>query len=680
MTESQEQVINIMKSEFGTLSNIQEFIDMVGISSDDKLPAVCEALEKAWENRDYVAPVLPPIDKEKFSFSVPGTKASIKPVLKKMEKGLPTPVYNQFVRLNDGKQKHDPEQFEETMGALISKTFQQTECSWHEMYTVYETAAMQFSVPDSSTALIDLISRVYTEYKYDFDMAKYKASCVTAEVTNSILVDKAARLDAWAEVAQRVQQCEALCKVFPWIPALDLSTDEAAEALALIVCVKVDQKKHLLLDPETLQYSFEARDKDEVIIFIRKQTQYQNPLCQLTFMKEDEKTGDLIEKPVARGDLYENHLTISQYAEFDLRASDNYELSRQGKQIGVKQSGISRSHPEAVYSETCNTWLEKLTGEFYDMTCVWVAHSTDFGTALPAYSILGHPNVGKSLLMLAIKAQFKCAEAWMTPISFEEETFSGALLTLPFIVADDGGLEITAQNRESWKDKFKGYVTQSAWTINQKYGGIITMEGHIRSYCAFNQDKPHVRKLFNVMNDALGQRIFDVSVPDENVEWLESMFQCVDCYGEENPVNAWLGIDGILTKHVAWLIENKDSFPVPSKTGRWGNMRDYVFKGALASTKTEQLILEFVKNSVNDNTSYCRKVTRKEETLLFFNIRVMLEAFRMESGQRNTSEKDIKDLLTGLGAYNTGLSIDGKTVRQWRIQIEVYNDITEEEE
>jgi len=665
MTRIQEALIAEAKKSF-LFDKTEEYIELIkSTDNNEKLKEIFTALEDAYKHRDYTPPALPPIEKEVFEFEVPSKKVSIASLLKKMEKELPAPVFNQFMRLKDGKLKLSPDEFPDVMRRLIHKTFLKTDCTAHEAFFAFEVPAMQFGLVQADSTLMELISNVYTEYKFKSETDKYNSECESKEKDNTLVEENEAKISSWKEAAERVLEDELMLEVFPWIEECSIDDDDIADKLARLTCIKVDKEKHLLLDINTLKYTFEARDREEATIYISQQAQYQNPLCILEVLKED-KDGDLVKKKVPKGEIYENHLTIAQFTSYDLRAPHKYEISRDREKVGILQSGVTLANIEPKFCEECNLWISLMTADKFDEVQAWIANSFNFSVPLPVLSLLGPPNTGKSLLMLAIQEQIKNPEAALTPVLYEESGFNGALLTNPFIVADDGGLFVTPENRDLWLDRFKRYVTNSAWSVNPKYGGQTTLSGHVRAYCAFNRDKPHIRSLFHAENEALGQRIFDVEVPEENLDQIVELFRTCDVLGDKDKDDRWLQ-EGKLTRHVAWLIQNRDKFPVLDGTGRWGNMTEYKFKGAVASTNGQQLMLEFLQNSVADNASYSRLREIRGVNYVLFDIRTLQEAFKMSSGDRKVTEKCFKDMFGSLGIENKVTSIEGKSMRVWRI-------------
>ena len=676
MDEIKQKIIAKIEKDF-VFKQTQEYIGLVQSASDtDQIKNILSALEEAYKNKDYIAPALPPIKKEIFEFEVPSKKVSIVALLKTMEKNLRPAVFNKYMKLRDGKLKLNPEDFGDNLSKLIKDTFKVSDCTAYECYYAFEVPAMQFGLSDSSKALIELISSEYTEYRFAKDTEAYNKECEKKEATNKVVEEDNLKETEWEKVAKRVLEDESLTEAFPVIKEWSLLDEDITEKMARLCCIRVDAKRHLLLDTDTLKYTFEARDKEEAIIYMGEQHQYINPLCIIKEKKED-KDGDLVWRNLSDAELYKRHLTIAQFTNYDLRSPHKYEITRDCKRIGVNQSGVTRADIEPVFYEECDKWIRLMATDKYDEVLSWIAHSLDFSVPLPVLSLIGPPNTGKSLLFLAIQEQIKDAEAPLTPTEYHESGFNGALLTNPFIVADDGGIEVNTRNRNLWLDRFKRYVTHSSWSVNPKYGGQTTLHGHIRSYCAFNMDKPHIRSLFHLKNEALGQRIFDVEVDKENLDEIIKLFQEYDVLGEKDLEDRWLN-NGKLTKHVSWLIKNRIDYPVPTGTGRWGNMVDYQFTGAIAATQSQQLMLEFLVNSVADQQTYCRIIDYKKSKHIMFSLRTLVDAYKMISGDRKTSEKDFKEMLVSIGANNCVIRMEGKTVRGWVIPYAKFVEVTSE--
>ena len=680
MDEIKKKIIARIRTQF-MFEKTEEFVALVSSCKEQsELKPILQALEKAWENRDYTPPALPPIEKEVFEFEVPTKKVAVIGIIKKMEKELRPAVYNKYLKLVNGKISLEPEDFAENLGKLIRDTLKVTDCTAVESFYVFEKPAQQFGIEEFKKPLMDLISSEYTEYRFKKDTEDYKKECNKKEGTNKQIEEEKAKRSEWELVAIRVLEDEHLISVFPEIENWNILDDDIATKMARLVCVKVNKDKFLLMDPKSLKHTFEVNSKDDVIHYIATQDQYVNPLCITEETKED-KQGDLVTRPLSDIDLFRKHHKIIQETSYDLRSKHNHELARietrEGMKLSVKQSGVKRAVIDPKFYEECDEWLRIISGESYEGIMAWTAHSLDFGVALPILSFLGPPNAGKSLLMMAIQEQLADAEAPLTPVMFEESGFSGELITNPFIVADDGGISITPENRELWTDRLKKYVTDNNRSVNPKYGKKTTLKGNIRSYCAFNHDKQHIRKLFYVPNPALGERVFDVEIPENLKKTLDEFFIKWDVLGEKDRSNLWLQ-GGKLTRHVAWIIENKADYPVPVGTGRWGNMVGYHYVGELATTRSQQLMLEFLVNSVSDNQSYCRLIDHKESKYIMFNIRTLTEAYKMISSDRKVSEKDFREMIVSLGTKNTPIRIEGKPTSKWILSHDKFLKITAE--
>lgn len=664
MSPLQEKLIQTARDQY-QYKETEEFVELFKSTEDQEtLRTYFKALRDGYERRDYVPPASRPPEKVEYDFEVPNTNLSTKTITQRMEKKLSSAEYNQFMQLSDAKQKLESSDFTPVMARLISQTLDKIDCTAHQLFYVFRSAAMQFGLTDSESSLMGIINKIYTEYKHHKDTEEWKLTNQKAELSNQVAEESNDKYTSWKDVALRVIKDKSLTKVFPFLNNLDLEDKNSVDILAHIVCIKVSKEKHLLLDPKTLKYTFEVRDSSEVITLISQQFQYKNPLCIISREIMD-KDDNLRTVPVPKGELYDMHVMITQYTEIDLRAPVKYELALTDDQLGVKQSGVTRAKIDQVYSEDCDLWMRKAFGTYYEKIRCWVAHCLDFNKPLPVLSIIGPPNTGKSLLIGAVQEQIKDAEANLTPVSYHESGYNGALLSNPFIVADDGGLVVTPDNRELWKDRFKNYVTHSSWAVNPKYGGQTTLHGHLRCYCAFNKDKPHVRAMFNEKNDALGQRIYDVEILEDDAQAIVDMFDRLDVLGDNDQESRWLK-NGHLTKHVAWLIAHKDKYPVPNGTGRWGNLSDYKFIGAVATSKTDQLILEFLEESLEDNAPFCRRHTDSGTKYIDVHIKTFMDAFKDKSRLANTSKQEGIDILKNLGASDTSSRMNGQVRTVWR--------------
>ncbi|MCM8530061.1 MAG: DUF5906 domain-containing protein [Lentisphaeraceae bacterium] len=684
MTELQTKVTAIANERFHDLPNLDEFLKLILITPDDKMREVCEALEKAYERKDYVPPSLKPIEKTVFNFEVPSKKVSTISVLKKMEKEFTGPMFNQYSRLNDAKQKLEQDDFDRVMSRLIRETFKKTDCTAHEAFFVFETCAMQFGLREASKSLIDLISSIYTDYKYEKDFSQYKKYNEIAEEKNQLIESENEKRSDWRTVAERVISDENMTAVFPWLKNLELDDKDTPEALAKLVCLSLPDSIHLLLDPETLKYTHVRNHEREVTSALldshKVYGEYRNPLVLTTMVVED-KDGNLIKRRVSKADLYNNHTTDVQQSEVDLTVPHSFEVKRANRHghsvLCVKRSGVSLAGIEPVFNEQCDEWLRALTGTNYIKVMAWVANSMDFGIPLPVLSFLGYPETGKSLLIKAIEQQMYCPEASITPEGLFEGQFNGAIATNGFCVADDGGLTITSENRELWEDRFKQWITKDMWTCNPKYGRQFNVKGYLRCYTAHNIEKPHVRKLFfrsATEGAPLGERILEIEVKESFAQSIKEMFKSWDITGENNSDNRWLGVEGHLTKHVAWIIANKSKFPVSTATGRWGNMEGYVFKGFAFEGKKGALVERFFRDYLDESEEFFSSNILKRyqpDDFLYVKVRQLTKEINMKyelTGARTLLEYELKDILESChvearsGSRNGVVSPDDRSV------------------
>ena len=270
---------------------------------------------------------------------------------------------------------------------------------------------------------------------------------------------------------------------------------------------------------------------------------------------------------------------------------------------------------------------------------------------MPILSFVGAPNTGKSLLVKSLSELFEHAEASITPDILFGEDFNGAILSNPFVVADDGGFTIDASNKALWTDHLKQFISKNRWSVNPKFGKQLSLIGYLRGYFAFNHDKQHVRSLFTTENEALGQRVLDVEVPTENVKKLSNMFRDLDVYGEKDPRNTWLGQEGKLTQHIMHIIENKDKYPLPSINGRWGNMVGYKFIGKLATTKDNQVVIDFLQESVENRCSFTAPM-EEDQDLIKIHLKDFLSELKEYDKKGRFTRTAVVEVLQSLGAIN----------------------------
>jgi hypothetical protein len=418
-----------------------------------------------------------------------------------------------------------------------------------------------------------------------------------------------------------------------------------------------------------MSYSIRVSDKDSVLLWLKgvdTGQEYRNPLVITTTHKQNEE-GDWVVKQVSLNDLFFNHATPVSETEVDLNTQGMYEPVRNKHGgITVKMSGTRSNDITPVYSADCEAWMRKITNVEYDKVMSWVANSTDYGLALPIFSIIGGPNTGKTLLQKAILEQLENPGACLSPAAQFEEPFNGELVTNPFLLADDGGINIDPSNRDKWKDRLKQFITLDKWKINVKYGGQYTMKGFLRCYCAFNKDQPAIRSLFNVVNPALGTRILDIEVSDTDAKYITDKFESKqwDAYGEDSG-RKWLGEEGELVQHVSWIIANKHNYKVPERTGRWGNLGEYKFKGSVASNRREEVIYELLQTFIDRGSKYCLLVG---DTLVIDPDQTV-SAFKMENNKHDFLRKDLTEILSALGGTYKNTRTGKEQKRMWHIPV-----------
>ena len=472
-----------------------------------------------------------------------------------------------------------------------------------------------------------------------------KASVVKKEIYSE---------DPWVDLLIRVQKNEELIKIFPHLKNIDPTKDlgEAEEQLGSIMCVGIDDNRFVFLDPRTLEYSYCVGSVQSTHLTLaqsnKKYHEYFNPGITHTFTVTDSE-GNVKEKKRTKDSLFSTHVRTANKRIVDITAPCGYALTRDKSKLVVRESGLELLDVKAKHHQVCEDWLKLLTGEHYDVVATWLAHSLDFSKAMPILSFIGAPNTGKSLLVKALSELFEHAEASITPDTLFGEDFNGAILSNPFVVADDGGFTIDSTNKELWTDRLKQFISKNRWSVNPKFGKQLSLIGYLRGYFAFNHDKQHVRSLFSTENVALGQRILDVEVPTENVKKLSNMFRDLDVYGEENPNNTWLGQDGKLTQHLVHIIQNKDKYPLPSINGRWGNMVGYKFVGKLATTKDNQVVIDFLQESVENGCSFSRPI-EEDADLIRVHLKDFLAELKEYDKKGRFTRTAVIEVLRSLGA------------------------------
>ena len=474
--------------------------------------------------------------------------------------------------------------------------------------------------------------------------------------------------DPWADLLFKIQKQPNLIKVFPHISKISLDDfAQAVDQLGSIMCIGIDDNRYVFLDPITLQYSYCVPTVQAAHLTLaqsrREYSEYFNPGISHTKMQMTAE-GEVKEKNRTKEDMFNVHVRQANKRIVDITAVNGFDLSRDKGKLVIRESGLERLDVNPVFHDICDEWLRLLTGEQYDQVITWIAHSTDFSKALPILSFVGAANTGKSLLVKALSELFEHAEASITPDVLFDSDFNGELLSNPFVVADDGGFTIDAFNKDQWTDRLKQFLSRSTWSVNPKYGKKTTLIGYLRAYFAFNHDKQHVRSLFTAKNEALGQRILDVEVPDSSRKRLGVIFKTLDVYGENDLKNRWLGQEGKLSEHLTYIITNKRKYPLPSINGRWGNLTDYKFKGTLTTTKDNQVILDFILESVENRCSFC-KPKEDNQDIIQIETKAFLKELKLYDGKGRFTRGSVLDVLKPLGG--TSKASNGR--RWWEFSL-----------
>ena len=460
--------------------------------------------------------------------------------------------------------------------------------------------------------------------------------------------------DPWVDLLIRVQKNKELTRIFKHLKKIDPTKDltEAEEQLGSIMCIGIDDNRYVFLNPETLEYSYCVGSVQAAHLTLaqsnKKYHEYFNPGIIHTRTVTDSE-GNVKEKKRTKEDIYTTHVRTANKRIVDITANCGFALSRDKGKLVVRESGLELVDVKATHHQICEDWLRLITGDEYEKVVTWIAHSTDFGTAMPILSIIGAPNTGKSLLVKALGELFEHSEASITPDTLFDEPFNGAILSNPFVVADDGGFTIDSTNKELWTDRLKQFLSRNSWSVNPKFGKQVSLIGYLRAYFAFNHDKQHVRSLFTTPNEALGQRVLDIEVPAENVKKLTNMFRDLDVYGENNIENRWLGPNGKLTEHITHLIQNKHKYPLPSINGRWGNMVGYKFVGKLATTKDNQVVIDFFQESLENRCSFCPVCEEDPDIVRVYTQEFLAELKEYDKKGRFT-RNTVAEVMQSLGA------------------------------
>ena len=472
--------------------------------------------------------------------------------------------------------------------------------------------------------------------------------------------------DPWTNLLFRIQKDPEITEVFPYVKDIDPNDPAAREKLAGVMAISIDDNRHIFLDPKTLKYSYAVGSAQGAhVTLAQASTEYAEFYSAgiVHSYEHENAKGEIVEKKYNQTDMYSKHVRLAQKRILDLTAESGFAISRDKEKLVVRESGLELLDIKPTFHECCDQWLKLLSGSEYTNVVTWVAHSINFSRALPILSFVGSPNTGKSLLISAISKMFEHAEASITPDELFDSQFNGQIMSNPFVVADDGGLSVDWDTKEKYKDRLKQFITSNKWAVNPKFGKQTTLIGYLRCYCAFNQDKDHVRSLFDEKNPALGQRILHVNVPEINDKNLEQMFIDEDVYGEKSSENMWLGETGKLTQHLCWIINNKDKYALPALTGRWGNLTDYEYRGKLAANKDSQIILDFIKECIEEGGT---NHTSIKEDIAQIRLNPFLEALKDYDKKGRYSRTQISDVLKALG----GEYKRSRSGRWWELNIE----------
>ena len=512
--------------------------------------------------------------------------------------------------------------------------------------------------------LNEIITNVYKNYAHVDNLEAFVKTIQQSENIEEVketleLLEKASKAepqkkseDPWANLLLNVQKHPKLLKVFPHISKVTLDDiNKAREELGSIMCIGIDDNRYVFLDPVTLQYSYCVPTVQAAHLTLaqskKEYSEYYNPGISHTAVVLD-KDGNPTEKKRTKEDIFNTHVRQASKRIVDISAESGFDVSRDKGKLVIRESGLERLDVKPVFHEICDEWLKLLCGDQYDKVMIWVAHSTDFSKALPILSLIGAPNTGKTLLVKALSELFEHAEASITPDVLWDSDFSGELLSNPFVVADDGGFTVDSSNKDQWTDRLKQFISRSTWSVNPKYGKKVTLIGYLRGYFCFNHDKQHVRSLFTSRNEALGQRILDVEVPDVSRKRLKKMFDTLDVYGENDVKNKWLGQEGKLSEHLTHIIKNKRKYPLPSINGRWGNMEDYKFKGTITTSKDNQIILDFLCESIENGCSFCRR-TDEDNDLVVVKTAEFLSELKAYDNKGRFTRTSVIEVLKPLG-------------------------------
>ena len=119
-----------------------------------------------------------------------------------------------------------------------------------------------------------------------------------------------------------------------------------------------------------------------------------------------------------------------------------------------------------------------------------------------------------------------------------------------------------------------------------------------------------------------------------------------------------------MSEHLTYIITNKRKYPLPSINGRWGNLTDYKFKGTLTTTKDNQVILDFILESVENRCSFC-KPKEDNQDIIQIETKAFLKELKLYDGKGRFTRGSVLDVLKPLGG--TSKASNGR--RWWEFSL-----------
>lgn len=298
----------------------------------------------------------------------------------------------------------------------------------------------------------------------------------------------------------------------------------ALEALARSLGLAEPDK----VKPEIIEQHAIIQKRSTFYVFDFARGSYSHPLAQnelMTFIRDAWKKGPIgthwvddkgKKKRRSQEDILDRNSKIAERVAGDLTIEESW---FDADKCVFFEAMARRRVTEARYDPQIDTWLQLLSGPYYDKLLDWLAGVPQLQHQLCSLYLSGKSGAGKGLLAGGISRIW--TEGGSTPFENVLGDFNNDLTECPLIFADEG----MPQHKGNVSIKFRSLIGSSTFSMNEKYVVSRKVSGSVRLLIAANNENA-----ISFANEYLGiddlaaisARILHVPARQEAADWLDA--------------------------------------------------------------------------------------------------------------------------------------------------------------